>query len=284
MESINRKINIGAVVVLYYPDEKVVEIIKQYPRIDSIILIDNSAQDNSKLFQELDYVEYIPLKYNSGIATAMNKGIRLLIKKGIDYVITMDQDSQLTENVVNIYRKYLACHKDILALTPQYLTDRSIPKNIKGTEKVKSSLQSGTLFDIRIFEKIGYFDDKLFIEVVDLEFFLRMNSHGIPLIRCNEAVLQHHPAITHEKKIGWKTIRYGVASPLRYYYGARNLYYVFHKYHSKEMLKGLLIRYAKVLLLFDDKKSYLKSMNEGIHDARNNVFGKRYEFFESKCE
>lgn len=132
-------------------------------------------------------MESINRKINSGIATAMNKGIRLLIKKGIDYVITMDQDSQLTENVVNVYRKYLACHKNILALTPQYLTDRSIPKDIKGTVKVKSSLQSGTLFYIRIFDKIGY---------------------------------------------------------------------------------------------FDDKKSYLKSMNEGIHDARNNVFGeKRYEFF-----
>ena len=83
----------------------------------------------------------------------------------------------------------------------------------------------------------------------------------------------------HEKKIGWKTIRYGVASPLRYCYGARNLYYVFRKYHSKEMLKGLFIRYAKVLLLFDNKKSYLKAMNEGIHDARNNVFGEKRQTF-----
>ena len=45
------------------------------------------------------------------------------------------------------------------------------------------------------------------------------------------------------------------------------------------MLKGLFIRYAKVLLLFDNKKSYLKAMNEGIHDARNNVFGEKRQTF-----
>ncbi|MGN0240130.1 MAG: glycosyltransferase [Candidatus Weimeria sp.] len=269
------KVKIGAVVVLYNPDEVTAGIIKRYPRLDSIVLIDNSSKDNSGLFKELDEAEYIPLINNTGIAAAMNKGIRLLVNKGIDYVITMDQDSQLTESIVSIYREYLTSHKEILALTPQYLTDRSVPEDIKGTEKVTFSLQSGTLFDKRIFDEIGFFDDKLFIEVVDLEFFLRMKTHDIPLIRCNEAVLQHHPAITHEKRIGRKTIRYGVASPLRYYYGARNLYYVFHKYHSKEMLKGLLTRYAKVLLLFDDKKNYLKAMNEGIRDARNNVFGKK---------
>lgn len=135
-------------------------------------------------------------------------------------------------------------------------------------------MQSGTLFKRSTFDKIGYFDDKLFIDVVDLEFFLRMKRSELSLVRINAAVLNHHPAETKVKKILFLKLKYGQSSEVRNYYKARNLFWVAKRYNSLDMYKGLAISWLKIILLYDDKRKYLKAFNQGIKDAKHNRLGK----------
>lgn len=260
--------DIGCVVVLYNPSEDEYEKVSAYRNlVGSLVLVDNSSSDNSGKFHGFDY---LPLMGNTGIAHALNTGIRHLTEK---YIITMDQDSILSSEVIDAYLHFLNEHDsdDIGAITCQYDTDRRHADRRKsGYEDVKLSMQSGTLFKRSVLEKTGLFDDRLFLEVVDLEYFLRMEQCGYRLVRVNDAVLVHHPAETREK-LG---IKYGVASPLRYYYQARNLIWTAGKYHSMAMYRKLFTKLAKILLLFDDKKEYLMMFRKGLKDAREGKLGK----------
>ncbi|MGZ1404114.1 glycosyltransferase, partial [Lactobacillus delbrueckii subsp. bulgaricus] len=58
--------------------------------VGRIILVDNSNDNNEKMFNDLEGIEYIPLMGNEGIARAINIGIE---KSDEKYVLTMDQDS-----------------------------------------------------------------------------------------------------------------------------------------------------------------------------------------------
>ena len=267
---------IGCVVVLYNPDIQALNNISKYPQLDQLILVDNSSKNNSNLFSSIllnKNVIYKPLLNNYGIAYALNLGIKSM-NDDIEFVITMDQDSNLTNTIISTYRKYTLSHDNIYALTPQYKTDRNTITNIHGVEKVDLSMQSGSLFNIKLFKIIGYFNEKLFLDVVDWEYFLRMKKYGFDLIKCNEAILIHSPAKTESKKLIFKKIRYGVASPVRYYYQARNLLWVGRKYNSIKLYINLIVKFLKIIVLFKNKKRYLEYFNKGIQDARNNHLGK----------
>jgi rhamnosyltransferase len=274
------KQDIVAVVVLYNPNKKVYDNILKYKGlVNRLILVDNSLTNNKYLFKNIDFVDYIPLYNNYGIAYALNLGIKNSTEK---YILTMDQDSAISANLINSYLKFLNVNDNngIGALTCQYNTDRNPAVAKKGYVKVRQSMQSGTLFKRSTFDKIGYFDDKLFIDVVDLEFFLRMKRSELSLVRINAAVLNHHPAETKVKKILFLKLKYGQSSEVRNYYKARNLFWVAKRYNSLDMYKGLTISWLKIILLYDDKRKYLKAFNQGIRDANNNQLGKYYSNYE----
>ncbi len=273
----NEVVKIGCIVVLYNPDEAVVNRIAGYPEnIDCIVLVDNSDTNNAMMFSRVlsEKVKYVPLFENTGIAHAMNEGIRCICDK-TEYIITMDQDSSLNKQIIDTYRDYIRKHPDkVFALTPKYHTDRRYSEATSGEKEILLSMQSGTLFSNKLFSMIGLFNEALFLDVVDWEYFLRMHKHGYSLIRCNSALLDHQPAETREGRLLFITLKYGIASPVRYYYQARNLLWVAKKYHSIALYKDLLIKYLKIILLFDNKRIYLKYSNSGIVDAKRNKLGK----------
>ncbi|MDM8334502.1 glycosyltransferase [Limosilactobacillus panis] len=264
---------IGVVVVLYNPGAKEVKTIESYPKnLDYIVLVDNSKEDNSYLFKEIlgDQIIYKCLNKNTGIAHALNEGVEFLIPR-VDFILTMDQDSLLESSVIDTYRDFISNNPQEIsyALTPKYNTDRHPSKPSNGCKYMLLSMQSGTLFSKDIFQKIGLFNEKLFMDVTDWEFFLRMRKNNFKLIRCNKAVLNHHPAKTESKNLFILKLKYGVASPTRYYYQARNLLWTGREYKSALMYTYLLIKYLKIVLLFDNKKEYLKYFKKGLRDAKD---------------
>lgn len=270
------KSEIVCITVLYNPDSDVVKNVAQYHGlVGKIILVDNSSEDNRKMFLGMEDVEYVPLMENTGIAHATNVGIKMSQEP---YILTMDQDSKITANLVAAYLNYLNTKDDdtVGALTPQYETDRTNAKKIsEEATDILLSMQSGTLIKRSTFKKIGLLQENLFIDVVDWEFFLRMNRSGFRLVRINAAILVHQPATTKSIGIGPINIKYGIASPIRYYYQARNLLWVANKYRASKLYVNLIVKWLKIVVLFDHKRVYLQLFYQGIKDARNNLLGKK---------
>lgn len=268
------KSEIVCITVLYNPTADLIRNIRYYNNfIGKVILVDNSNKNNQHLFINMDNVDYIPLMENTGIAHAINVGIK---RSTENYILTMDQDSTLSADLINAYLNFLNTYdaNDIGAITPQYDTDRNHAKKLTGSKEVLLSMQSGTLFKRSTFEKIGLFNEDLFLDVVDWEYFLRMNSVGLKLIQVDDAILVHQPATTKELNLGFFKLKYGVASPVRYYYQSRNLLWTAKKYRSRPLYKNLIVKWLKIVLLFNDKSEYLKLFRQGIRDAKNNKLGK----------
>lgn len=274
------KIKIGAVVVLFNPDEEVVKNILSYKNeFDSLFLIDNSNKNNYEMFWKIENALYIPLMDNYGIAYALNKGIKLAKENSLPYLVTMDQDSRFYPDAINNYRQHLekGLPEKWFALTPQYDTDRSSIKKKNGIKKVKLSMQSGSLFSIDAMDHVGEFNEDLFLDVVDWEYFIRGNNLGYSSLRCNDVILIHHPAFTESINLFGITFKYGKASSVRYYYQIRNLYWVYKKTNELFLLIFFFIKWLKIIFLFDNKKKYINMGKKAIIDAKNNKLGKFVE-------
>lgn len=269
-------INFSAVIVLFNPSNENIKNIFLYKGVfNEIVIVDNSLIDNRSKFENLlsENISYFPLLKNTGIAYALNFGIKKSDPK-INYVITLDQDSNFTIDIIKEYQRILnEIENEDTVLCPNIRSDRSKEVIADGYNKVNLAIQSGMLINKSVFNKVGYFQDELFIDVVDYEFCLRLKQSNIPIYRCNKAILKHQPATTYKKNFILFSLKYGVASPLRYYYQIRNLLYVFKKYRCFPLLLIFFFKLFKIIFLFDNKKSYLIASKKAIRDFLHNKLG-----------
>ena len=91
-------LNICGVVVLYNPDNSILDNIQSYIScIDKLYVIDNSDDINCEIAEAIQNIHkciYISNNGNHGIAQALNVGVNKAIANRSDWVLTMDQDSR----------------------------------------------------------------------------------------------------------------------------------------------------------------------------------------------
>lgn len=270
-----KKENTAAVVVAYNIKKYILlENIKTYSKfVDKVIVVDNSDRDNNLKDIQDSTISYIKLNGNEGIAKGLNVGIKYAIENGYLYVLTMDQDSSFSNNLIDEYSKNEK--QDVIIYSPNYLIDRKKKKNYsKNVKYMYWTMTSGNLLNLQLYKKNGTFKEELFIDAVDYEYCLRARKNGYKILQCNKAILKHNPGITKIKKILFYKYKYGYMSPTRLYYQVRNLRYLIINYNSYRALLVIAIKLMKILFLFDNKKSYLKMFKKAILDSRKGIYGK----------
>lgn len=270
-----RKNMVAAVVILYNWNQENIDNINSYASyFDEIILIDNSDKKvQIKLNPDFTYFSF---NENLGIATALNKGIEIAREHGMEYVVTMDQDSRFKNNIVEIYfQKMKLITNNQFILSPNYIVDyQKTSSSYSELEEIYWTAQSGCLFPISIFDQLGNFKEDFFIDVVDYEYCIRAKNNGIKVIRVNNAEIFHKPGETKQKKILGKRIEFASHNQVRIYYQVRNLLWSFINYKEFSFFKVYFRIFIKILLLFDNKISYLKYFFKGTKDAIGNKLGK----------
>ncbi len=287
---------IAAIVVTYNPDEGLNKSTKSLiKQVDSIIMVDNGSNDEGKeIINKIknkygEKIEVIFNEENLGIATALNKGVKYALNNDYKWILTMDQDSCAEENMVKIMLEtYYAIdeneRKDILSLFPTFI-DRGIESLDKNNENVKyeyvdAEITSGNLLKAEVFEKAGFFDDSLFIDMVDTDYCMRLNELGIKMIRISGAILNHSIGNSKQVKKLFGTFNTSNHSATRRYYMTRNRFYTWNKYKNlnsftlnrdKKLFKK---EFVKIILGEDDKLNKVKMVLKGYKDYKNGVRGK----------
>ena len=276
---------IAAVVVLFNPDKNIVENIKSYiDCVEKIYVIDNSNFSNASLFQALPFahkLEYIFNNGNLGIAKALNIGCEFAIQQGMKWVLTMDQDSKfLNLNAAIISQIYKMKDDSIALYYPNYLIEGIIyDKYIKENNAPIVVMTSGNFINLSIYKSIAGFEDKLFIDYVDIDYCLKIKAAGYKIALLPNATLVHE--LGQSKHVAFLSIKAIVTnhSSLRRYYITRNRLYV-HKKHKNistvfdKTEKRIFINdILKIILFEDDKILKFKSIVKGYLDYRNNKFG-----------
>lgn len=268
-------IKIAIVIVLYneMPPNYV------YDRQDyQIVIVDNTKQ--RKLNISGDNINYIPLLKNYGIAYALNVGFRKAKELGANWVLTMDQDSELPDNMIEKYSKVICSVKNekIGLLSPIINIYEGQDNHISNSIEVTDyALTSGSLVNIKAYEEIGGFKNELFIDCVDFEFCLNLRTHGYKIVKVGSVLMQHHLGNTKEYKLFGKHLFYITNhSYIRSYYVMRNSLYVhdlYPLYFPKKSFFQICISIIKIILFENDAIRKIKAIMLGIKDYKNNVKG-----------
>lgn len=278
------KVKIISIVALYKPSiDDLKNIINYINSCDMCILMDDSDTSSEQIvmsyFDEKyrDKLMYIWNGTNIGLCASVNRGIEIAEKNGADWILLMDQDSMTRDSDLDEYRYYIQnCSGDsVAAIVPQYNYDRHPRTRYKGYRKIRWSNMSGMCVKVTSLKDIGKFEERLFIDGLDMEWGIRAHKKGYEIIEIGSAIMEHHPAETRIYSIcGRKIFMYGWASPIRYYYQFRSNHYMIKKYRSCEALKCQIIKLSKVLVLFEHKREYLKMYKKAITDCNCGKWGK----------
>jgi rhamnosyltransferase len=235
-----------AIVVAYFPDSHIiVETLQSiYKQVSQVLIIDNTPNGsnvlrNLKLLRENNNIKIITLNENTGIAHAQNVGIRKALNDKADFIFLSDQDtfypSNYMDEMLKAYYK-LNDREKVAAITPSvsnvncegrkqaFIQFNGIfNKRIyfqNGCHEITEVMASGMIIPSRVFNDIGFMNEELFIDWVDLEWGWRARVRGYKLIGCNDVVISHH-AGEEAIKIGWHL--FTIRPPIRYYYIIRNM-------------------------------------------------------------
>lgn len=270
-----------SIVVLYEPeDQEINNILDYFSSVDKAYILDNSVESRerlvrdtlSKMFESIeDRMEYIHFDHNIGLCKALNYGMKLAMDEDFAWALIMDADSTFNTDVVNIYRKYIASHncERIGVLAPVHLHDRSMEKSFEGERNVAWAMTSGCFYKTDVFRKFQGFKEELFVDGLDIDYCYKLHRRGYRVVELADARINHLPGETQSVRIAGKEIKYGIASPWRYYMQARSIIWCMLEYHSANEFARYCVKWGKVLLLFEHKKEYMKELLRGTRDGIN---------------
>lgn len=268
--------NLAAVVVVYNPDFQVVENIRTYiSYFYKTYIVDNSDKVtvNFKEYFPDDSVEYIRFNENLGIAVALNKA--LYLENKCEYLLTMDQDSFFSNNMIKKYINHMM-HIKQYGENVALISANWEKEHDEKVMFVEECITSGNFVNIEIAKKIGGFCEKLFIDEVDYDFCNRLRACRYNILKFNDVFMQH--SIGNPSRYNFFGFTFIVTnhSPLRIYYIVRNKLYMIKKYPSlKYKYVWMLIKKWIKIFLFEKEKILKVYMGIlGVKDFMNNKYGK----------
>ena len=276
----NKKI--PATVIWYNPDTENIENIKTYiDYVEKVYIIDNSMNNNKKLCSSLNNnkIEYVYNKKNLGIAKALNLACEKAISDGFKWILTMDQDSSFSSNDINEYFKSFDNieKKNTGIFSPKHILKNDINKirDDKKVLEIDHVMTSGNLLNLSAWEKIGKFDENLFIDEVDSEICFRMIENDYKVIQMNRIKMFHELGSLEKRNFFIKKISVLNHNYIRKYYIMRNKFYMFKKYKKYRVryVYYILNDFFKVIFYEKDKLRKLKYMFRGINDFFKNKMG-----------
>lgn len=273
---------LAVVVVFYNPSEENIKNIKNYLQsVDQVYVIDNS-EDKVIRLQDTKKIKYIKLGENKGIAYALNKGANLAIEDQYEYLLTLDQDSLITSEIIKGMKSYLIDHasEKIGLISPYQDIDSKEEVSKVEAEEMIEVMTSGNIINLDAYQKIKGFKDWLFIDCVDTEYCMNLNQHGYKVVRLNQLKMKHKLGNLTIHKLGNKTYPCYNHNPIRRYYIMRNTLYIKKMYGSvyKEYTDHLIrVQKGQVkrILAFESQKfAKLKMMYKGYRDFKKGKKGK----------
>ena len=227
-----------------------------------IIVVDNEYQENG--FSELeknDKIHIIKNKSNEGFARANNQGINYSLKNGFDYVLLLNNDTLIKNDLLELLIKQsnVLNQQIIQPLILNY--DGSKIWNAGGTidnffgtfktnkkgESFKNFKSNNTYTDwftgccvlikSQIFNEIGYFDERFFAYYEDVDFSIRLRYKGYSVAMMNDSYLQHYESASSK----FNSQDEGNLSPYVHYLNIRNHILLLKKHSNSFNIIGILI-------------------------------------------
>jgi len=288
---------ICAVIVSYHPSNELLDNVAALrDQVDEIVIVDNGSDLATKtLLDQLRNDPKVSMTYlpeNLGIAAALNVGVKYAQSAGHEWLATFDQDSQASPKMIATMLQAYAQHpqkEEVASLSPRYKnpeTAQVITSEAKHPQDRTQSLTevfvvvtSGNLLKMRIFDDIGMFNEKLFIDHVDTEFCLRCTAQGYKILEVRDATLFHCVGFPVQLKIFGRIKNITNHSRLRRYYIARNSVYIYKNFiliYPLWVLRNVYQLLKLLIMVFFEQESFAKltAICRGMIAGLSNKMGK----------
>jgi rhamnosyltransferase len=287
--------SVCAIVVTYHPLPQMLENIAEIlGQTSGMVVVDNGSTESEieplrDASNTLGF-ELIENGRNLGIATGLNLGVLRAKAKGYRFVALFDQDSTVMdgfiEKMLSMYENHPSRERIgligsgyIHKLTGECPTPRLLAKD-GGPVAI---MTSGSFLPVRIFDACGYFQEELFIDLVDYEFCFRLRKTGYITLHCPEALLFHASGSPIQIELFGKPIlTFSDHSAGRWYYISRNSFVLLKRYGRQfpqwaiaTMTLIFIKAPVKILLVRGDRWKKLRNMALGAIDAFQGKTGYR---------
>lgn len=284
-----------AIIVLYNPNlEELSSTVSDLTMFGlDICLVDNSE----KVIEFSTFGKYTNLKIiqdrsNFGIAKAQNIGINYGMET-YDNFLFLDQDSSLSDNFMIDSMEFLnnknmfvqvpiIKNKNDYSIYPATVLDKhGLPNNVIVNDSVKFQqvdigISSGTLVKSEVFKLNITFREELFIDFVDIEWFLNCKKNGISIFQNNRIFLFHLIGGQSRKVLNRKIL---VHDEKRIYYKTRNAFLLlklgYNKIYVSHQIVTSLFFSALNVMFVRNKLSGLNMYLKGIWHGLSNKGGKQ---------
>ena len=205
------------------------ESIYEQPNRFDVLVVDNGSQPGvvTQLRKQFPDAEIVALAENFGWAGGNNAGIKIGLERGYEWICLLNNDLVFPDGAVNAwYRAIDTLAPCLLHPTIYYWDDPEVAQLRPGNdgEALDVSVELGGNCVIRdaygaclgvhrsIFEKIGLFDERFFLQLEETDFYYRARAQGYFAV-CDLSVKIFHK---ESRAFG------GTTAPIKTYYATRN--------------------------------------------------------------
>lgn len=222
-------------VILYNPDSSVINNINSYIEMLSVLyVIDNSKESNEFILAELKNNNKVKITKNNenlGVATGLNIAARMALLDNYDWLLTMDQDSSFSNDNILKFSNYFDqfnADSSIGIMCPNTEINNNMPDIIEN----EHAITSGSIINLKVFDKVGGFDDYLFIDEVDADFSYKVNMNGYKVLKFPNIHMNHK--LGESKLLGYFNYFFKkertIHNSFRIYYMVRNYFIIRSRY------------------------------------------------------
>lgn len=201
------RLPLTVVIPTYRPTSAVVELVRTVKDIAEQVLVSDDASPCTfdPIIREISSLAPITVhSTNAGIARALNEGLRAAQDVGHQWLLTIDQDSQVDEGYVRALwgaAEQLGAGAgagDVGVVAPQHIrvSDQlvSYPEYLDSERHLMTThevFQSGALWNVGALRSAGGFDETLGMDAVDAAACLRLRERGYLVILAQDVALEH---------------------------------------------------------------------------------------------
>lgn len=252
------------------------------------LIIDNSSCANELIASfcaQTTNCVYLPLNENTGIAHALNRGCQYALQRGFNWVVSMDQDSRMTADILQQmldFANQFSALKHTAIISPRHCyqtqTKNYVPDETREYNEVPYTMTSGNLLNLSVWQQLGGFNADLFIDMVDTDFCCRATLAGYKIIVITHLDMQHVLGNLQRIKLPGKNVYIYHHNYIRKYYQVRNTLWFIKQYRGKAKVWRIFIYlFAMVIttMLFEqDKRRKIRYMWLGWKDFKCGKLGK----------